>query len=290
MDQKRNKKFTTSVMIAIVVAAVVFSASYALSLENDDKILSTESVNKKAAIIDQLHDDIPNVVFQQIATGYLEDAGYEVDLFTTEDITVDFYKNLPKMNYDYVVIRTHGATDNTNSESVVLFTGERFTSDKYISDQLFGYVTRATPLLEIFFKTQDDSSNWVVVNDTYSYLKTPAKMVDRTQNEFFAISPKFIENTLVGDFAGTTFILGGCDTMANPSMASSLIKRGASAVFGWDNTVGSSDNDNAILFFLRSTLVEGNTIDQTMKTIQKNIIRENMPYQANFVYYDSITD
>jgi len=37
-----------------------------------------------AAIIDQLNDLIPNKRYQQKALGYLEDAGYDVDIYTTK--------------------------------------------------------------------------------------------------------------------------------------------------------------------------------------------------------------
>jgi len=50
----------------------------------------------------------------------LEKAGYQVDVFTTKDITVDFFKNLPQMNYEFVVIRTHGVADFGNENSITI--------------------------------------------------------------------------------------------------------------------------------------------------------------------------
>ena len=88
----------------------------------------------KAVIIDQLYDDLPNDRFHQIATEYLESAGYQVDIFTTKQITIDFYKQLPEMNYNFVVARTHGISDD-NEGKVFLFTGEKYTDKKYISEQ-----------------------------------------------------------------------------------------------------------------------------------------------------------
>jgi len=65
----------------------------------------------RAAIIDQVHNDLPNFKLQADAQRMLEDAGYEVDLYTTDEITVDFYKNLPSMNYHFILIRSHGGED-----------------------------------------------------------------------------------------------------------------------------------------------------------------------------------
>jgi len=93
--------------LAIIVG--VTSAIITINLQPD--IIQIENLSfdeiPKAAIIDQLHNDKPNKNYQQNVTKYLETAGYEVDLYTTDDITVDFYKKLPSLNYEFIVIRTH---------------------------------------------------------------------------------------------------------------------------------------------------------------------------------------
>jgi len=284
-----KEKITKSMILGLVsIVAVTFAVSILLIQNGDAENLAYDGP-PKAAIIDQLYDEIPNENFHQKATEYLEAAGYEVDIFTTKDVTVDFYKNLPTMNYKLVVVRTHGTESNTGDD-VVLFTGERYTDDKYITEQLLGQVKKATPLLEILFRANDNSSSeWIVVNDTYMYLKSPVDRSDKAQDEYFAISPKLVES-MNGKFHDTIFILGGCDTMSNPSMSKALIEQGGSEVFGWDDTVGSTDNDNFILFFLRFHLDEGYTIDQTMEKIQKYQEKITMPYPANFISYDSLTE
>ena len=276
----------SKILVLASIVAVTFVVSILLIQNGEAEIVAYDGP-PKAAIIDQLYDEIPNEKFHQKATEYLEAAGYEVDTFTTKDVTVDFYKNLPTMNYKLVVIRTHG-TETNSGDDVVLFTGERYTEDKYITEQLLGQVKKATPLLEIIYRANDNSSSeWIIVNDTYRYLKSPADQSERAQNEFFAISPKLVES-MNGKFQDTIFILGGCDTMSNPSMSKALIEKGGSEVFGWDDTVGSTDNDNFILFFLRFYLDEGYTIDQTMEKIQKYQENLIMPYPANFINYNSL--
>jgi len=84
-----------------------------------DENFSSNDIDK-AAIIDQLHKDIPNLHFQNKTQTLLEDAGYQVDLFTTEDITVDFYKKLPTMNYKFIVFRTHSIAFGTIENSARL--------------------------------------------------------------------------------------------------------------------------------------------------------------------------
>ncbi len=282
----KEKILKSKMLVFASIIAVTFAVSILL-IQNGEAENLVYDGPPKAAIIDQLYDEMPNEIFHQRATEYLEAAGYEVDIFTTKDVTVDFYKNLPTMNYKLVVIRTHG-TETNSGDDVVLFTGERYTDDKYIIEQLLGQVKKATPLLEIIYRANDNSSSeWIIVNDTYRYLKSPADMSERAQNEFFAISPKLVES-MNGKFQDTIFILGGCDTMSNPSMSNALIEKGSSGVFGWDDTVGSTDNDNFILFFLRFHLVEGYAIDETMEKIQKYQENLIMPYPANFINYNSL--
>ena len=273
----------SKILVLASVVAVTFVVSMLL-IQNGEAENSVYDGPPKAAIIDQLYDEIPNEKFHQKATTYLEAAGYEVDTFTTKDVTVDFYKNLPTMNYKLVVVRTHGTETNTG-DNVVLFTGERYTDDKYITEQLLGQVKKATPLLEIKYRASDNSSSeWVIVNDTYSYLKSPAVQSERAQNEFFAISPKLVES-MNGKFHDTIFLLGGCDTMSNPSMSKALIDKGGSAVFGWDDTVSNLDNDRVLLYTLYKLTNEDLEPDEIIEALHEYIVPERMSYPANFTQY-----
>lgn len=282
-----EKKILTKVFFSIVIAAVAFTILFAfMGQENSVEVVSDGP--PRAIIIDQLSDEFPNEVFHQTATKYLQNAGFQVDNVTTKDVTVDFYKSLPEKNYKIVVVRTHGA-DNNEGNNVVLFTGERYQEDKYIQEQLFGQVTKAAPLLEVAYKPADDSAaNWVIVNDTYRYLKSSTQKEEKAENSYFAISPKLVSDSMKGRFDDTVFILGGCNTLANPSLANSLLKRGASAVIGWDNKVGNTDNDSAILIFLDSYLNQDLGIEKSLDYIKDTINTDRMAYPANFTHYQSL--
>lgn len=58
---------------------------------------------KKAAIVDQLSLTQPNPAFAETATGILEDAGYLVDYYPGEAVTVEFYRDLPTHGYDLIL-------------------------------------------------------------------------------------------------------------------------------------------------------------------------------------------
>ena len=271
--------------IGTIIFSIFLGIGFSIYFFQGDFELQTYSGPPKAVIIDQLYDELPNDDFHTKTTEYLEKAGFQVDIVTTKDVTIDFYKNLPKMNYKYVIVRTHGAE---NSNDVVLFTGERYTEDKYIQEQLFGQVKKATPLLEISYKIDiDNSSKWIVVNETDRYMIIPANPVDDTRNDFFAISSELVEHGMNGKFDDTVFILGGCNTLSNPSLAKSLIDRGASVVLGWDNAVSNVDNDRAILFVLSGIFENNLELNHVLKNMPDFFQPKFMAYPSNFTSYSN---
>jgi len=277
-----EKKFSGQILAAIVGISVLVGVSVFL-LQEGDAENTTYTGPPKALIIDQLFNEIPNLGFYVSATEIFESAGYQLDIVKTDEVTVDFYKNLPKMNYKYIVIRTHGAD---NSEDVVLFTGEKYTEDKYIHEQLFGQVKRATPLLQVVYRVTDSDgshSGWVKVNDTTMMLKTSAKKEISAKNEYFAVAPKLVREAMDGQFDDTVFLLGGCNTMIQPTLANAFLDKGASLVVGWDNTVGSFDNDYAILLFLRDTLLAGLDTEEALSNVAFYHNPEVMAYPANLI-------
>jgi len=283
-----KEKIPKSKILALAsIVAVTFAVSILLIQDGDAENLAYDGP-PKAAIIDQLYDEMPNENFHQKATEYLEAAGYEVDIFTTKDVTVDFYKNLPTMNYKYVVLRSHSiGSDGSSDDSVKLFTGERYTEDKYIMEQLSGYVKKGTPLLDVAFVVgTQDSSKWLEVNGT-RILKVKAEVIDQTRDKYFVITPKLVEELMVGKFSGTTFVLGGCETLSNTSLAKPLIERGASLVVGWDDSVSSFDNDRIMLLLLEKMLIRNLDIEDALNEIEGYLHHELMPFPANFIYYSN---
>jgi len=269
--------------IGTMIAAIVLGIGFSVYFLQEDVQLETYDGPPRAVIIDQLYDEMPNENFHLKATEYLEKAGYTVDIITTKDITVDYYKNLPSMNYKYVVVRTHGA-ENTND--VVLFTGERYSEEKYIQEQLLGQVQKAAPLRDIAYKIDgSESADWKIINKTTKVLTTSVKPTDQTKDEYFAIGSNLVNNGMNGKFDDTIFLLGGCNTLSNPSLAKSLTDKGASMVVGWDNTVGNWDNDYGLLFFLENSLVKNEQVDQILNKLEESKPPERMAYPSVLTYF-----
>ncbi len=279
------KKIIFSLAIASVVIIAVIGSIFAYNISEPTSEVQSQNQIPKAAIIDQLYSDIPNENFHKKATEYLEGAGYQVDIFTTEQVTIDFYKKLPSMNYDYVIIRTHGATDKNDQNSVTLFTGEKYQEDMYITEQLFGHAKRVTPLSLLTFDTTSDNSEWAIVNDTYRERSSPVNTESSSSEEYFAITPKLIDEAMEGRFSGTTFVLGGCSTMKSNSMAESLVRRGASAVVGWDDDVVSAQNDIVVLALLEELFVYKGTLPEAVDSVMEKFPIEKFGGKSRLNYY-----
>ena len=193
---------------------------------------------QSAAIIDQIHDSIPNEFFQQKAQQYLEKAGYDVDIYTTEDITVDFYKKLPSMNYKFIYIRTHSLGVIELEGSTFLFTGEKFDINEHILDQLTGQVRVAIPIYDPILLAEMMKNDPLIEDKMY-----------------FTIGSKLVDELMIGEFPQSVIIIGGCESVRNLDLATSLIRRGASSVIGWDRAINAMENDKAMLLLLEEVLI-----------------------------------
>jgi len=211
---------------------------------------------KKAVIIDQLYRDFPNPEYQDKAISYLTDAGYVVDLYTTENITVDFYKELPSMDYEFIVVRSHALAMYGKKPSSWLFTGEMYSDEKHTFETMAGQLSPGVP----FLITQE-------LEETMEYSEA-------AKQRHFMIGSKFIDEVMEGQFPESVVILGGCETLTHSFLAESLIKRGASSVVGWNDLVQFSDNDLVTIAVLEEIFVNGLDIDDAIKTSLEKYMTE----------------
>ena len=279
-------------VVIIVVATIVFGTMLwsqstigeIFSLKEDDGI-------KKAVIIDQLHDYMPNQSFHEEATKYLGNAGYAVDVFKSEDITVDFYKKLPSMGYDFIVIRSHALIGRAAEDPVMLLTNEKSTNDKYIYEQLFGIID--ITLLHVRDTIHLSIGDLQETNEVVYSLRNSSQGSDWKVSDghepYFAIGPKAVKEMMVGQFPGSTIILGGCNTLSNTLMAEAFLKKGASEIIGWDGLVYSSDNDRVMLAVLVETLENKMYLDKAVDVVMENFTPVS-GFPAILQYYSQKTN
>ncbi len=263
-----KKQTLLIVGVPALIGIIIFAA---VSINFEESLTENENASftkiPKAAIIDQLHNDMPNEDYQKMLTEYLEIAGYEVDLYTTDAITVNFYKRLPAMNYEFIVIRSHALGPGVVEDSATLFTGEKYSEEKHLQEQLGGLVGIGIPF-------------------------RPSHVEQRGGEEFFSdfryfvIGSQLIDEKMIGSFPGSTIILGGCDTQEESLLANSLLGRGATEIIGWNGLITARDNDLVILDLVQEVMVNDVPMEEAVKLVMY-VYEDNMRTPATLEYYSS---
>ena len=225
-----------------------------------------DSDGPRSAILDQLYNDHPDGNLEDISIKYFKDAGYQVDFYTTDELTVDFFRQLPSMNYDYIVIRSHALGEGTIGESSSIFTGQKYSKHIYIKEQFLGHLGRGIPIL---YAEDANLVGEARLNQTY-----------------FVVGSKFVEEYMVGQFQNSTIILAGCETADGSILADSLIKRGASEVIGWTGLVDSNDNALTLVSLLNKTLVNDIELKDAIQ-MEMEERKKFLKYPATLKYFSS---
>jgi len=263
------------VILKIILVAVIIGVTAAIfSINLQEETIEIENISNsgipRAAIIDQLHNDKPNLEYQKNVTAYLTSAGYDVDLYTTDDITVNFYKKLPSMNYEFIVIRSHSLGDGTVEESASLFTGEIYRKDRYMDEQYAGQVGKGLPYLPA---EVERLGGWEMLKD----------------ETYFVVGAKLVDELMIGTFPNSIIVLGGCETTETTNLADSLLQRGASEIIGWNGLVTSKDNDKVIMQVLKETLVNDVDINKSVESVMEEF-EQKLSVPAKLVYYSTGTE
>ncbi len=219
-----------------------------------------EQASHRAAIVDQLSVRIPNPSFVETATTTLEQAGYAVDYYDADKVTVDFFRDLPTHGYDLIILRAHSAIPRKDlglpvdvsqtvldrvmakiGDDVLLFTSQPYDSSAYVDDQ------KSMRLFPVVYAG------------------------DTADNAYFAVSSFFVESSMRGRFNGTTIILMGCSSLASDKTAAALVDKGAKGVTGWTDMVTPEHTDKATAQLLRHLLEDklplSKAVDITMSDV-----------------------
>jgi len=250
---------------AILVAVALAGGLVAAVLVFSGVLGGGSTAPKSAAIVDQLSLTQPSPDFAEAATDLLEGAGYTVDYYPGEQVTVDFYRNLPAHGYDLLILRVHsGITqevevrtgERTQREYVSLFTGEPYDETKYRQEQ------------------RPEVQNDRVGKATY-YEGAPP---------LFGIAPDFIKYSMRGKFGKALVILMGCDGLRSQKTAQAFLDRGAKVFVSWSKMVSASHNDAAALRLLEKLLVDGLTVGDAVAQTNAEVGPDPV-YQAELRVY-----
>lgn len=200
----------------------------------------------RAAIIDQLALLYPNQAFLDEVTAKLEAYGFEVDVYQGEEVSVNFYRELPQYGYKLIIFRAHsgrmGEIEGSQvvaREAIYLLSGETYRQTKYVTEQLTDQMLEAQM-----------TENYPTV---------------------FAINDKFVLSSMKGTFDNTVIIMMGCSTTYRPDLGLAFLQKGASTFLGWSATVGLDYVDEGTINLLTNLLAKGMTIDQAVGTTRAEI-------------------
>jgi hypothetical protein len=252
--RRRIKKRKGGKKLAYGVIAVAFILACFLayfSLHSDQK------APPEAAIVDHLsfREETKNETFVKRATDILKKAGYTVDYYPGENVTVNFYRNLPSYATRLIILRVHSAAMRAEKENVVgLFTSERYSLEdayeKYLEDVVNGRIAEA------FFSE-----------------------TERAQGiSYYGIVPRFVNESMEGEFKDTIIIMMGCqglgynDTLTGErirytDMAEAFINKGAKVYIGWDEGVSVAHTDQATIELLQNLILKNQTIREAVEQI-----------------------
>ena len=193
----------------------------------------------KAAIVDQLYVLEPNQDFIDQAKAYLEASGFDVDVYHGKQVSINFYRQLPKHRYKLIIFRAHSGLMQRQQDSQVvvkeetyLFTGEAYSQTKYVREQLTDQML-------------------------------PAKMVEDYPS-VFAVNSKFLLTSMSGRFEDTAIIMMGCGTTYLSDMAGAFGLKGASTYIGWDSGVALDYVDEATLLLVNNLCIENMPVEEAI--------------------------
>ena len=193
--------------------------------------------------MDQLALNYPDRLFTANITSALETAGYAVDYSGPTPTAVDTFRQLPKQGYDLVIIRAHTGS----SQSII--TAEPYSQSKFVVDQLAGRLV-------------------------------PAQVEGGPV--YFAITPKFVRQDMVGSFPESTIVVMGCSALeGTQDIASAFLDKGANLFIGWDSSVSIIHTDSSTVALVR-LLSTGRSLTEATKLAGGN----DPVYGARLQYLD----
>lgn len=249
----------TALLVAIAMAISI--AVVALFLVRPWS--GAQSGPPRAVIVDQLTSEMPKPPFVEATSSLLEQAGYEVDYYWGEEITVDFYRELPTHGYDLVLLRAHSGLiqGGDRDGEAFLFTGEPYSGAEYVKDQRAGRLLMAT----------------------YGLGPDPSFEL-RDLPRYFGIVPDFIESSMMGEFDDTTIVVMGCNGLTSESMAEAFIQKGAKTVVSWDGLVTGDHTDEATERLLQLMLTDGLSMGDAVERTRTEVGPDPW-YGSNLLFY-----
>jgi hypothetical protein len=264
MSKRKRKPRKSGKKLAYGVIAVAFILVCFLVYS------SLHSSPPKVAIVDHLSffPEQQNQTFVNTCINIAEEGGLTWAYHKGEEVTVNFYRNLPSCGTSLIILRVHSAIMRTEKGTISilgLFTSERYSDEaakKYVDDIL-------NDRLVIAFFTEGGDN-------------------------YFGIVPKFVEESMKGKFEDTIIIMMGCEGLGYEGleytdMAEAFIKKGAKVYISWDGPIGIDHTNQATVHLLQSLILHKRTIKRAV-TETMEIVGKDPAYNSTLQYYPKTTE
>ena len=247
LREKRKKgKLRNKMIYGIVAIGLVFLCFLAyLSLYPKNPSSNDHTSPPKAALIDHLSFSSPpsNETFIGQCEIILEGAGFDFTYYGGEEVTINFYKNLPTYDYNLLILRVHSAVikdaQGNPTNLIGLFTSEVF----------------------------DETTELIHRDDLEHSRLALAKLFTGSNDTYFGITPFFVKDKMDGTFKNTVIIMMGCEGLNHTSMAEALVQKGAKVYISWTGPVAISHTDDSTIRVLQSLLQQNQTIKSAVEGI-----------------------
>jgi hypothetical protein len=199
----------TLILVFFVVAVSYLDVSYK----------SSRDAVTHVVYIDPLYTEDPG--FHGEALRIFGREGYIFDAVLGEEVTVEYLRRLPA-GYDLVILRGHSTV---NGDMVWLFTGEEYSKDRYVLEQLADEVHPARPSMG--------------------------------SRRLFAVGADYVNHFMKDRFRGSTVLVMGCDGVRATDLAQAFIDNGADLYVSWDGPVSLEHTDHAFTCLLGAMVEDG---------------------------------
>ena len=238
-----------AILLFIIIVAYLAAPTFQFGLQSQTS--ATISQVTRAAVIDQLSSVQSGSSLISWTVGTLHQRGIAVDVFLPGDVTVAFYASLAARGYGLIILRVHTGLGNPSSP-IGLFTNEAYDPNRYVLEQANGLVGSAQT--------------------------GPGAPV------LFAVTPKFILQSMQGNFNGAILILGGCYGLQGGDLASAFVSKGAGVVVGWTGLVDLTHTDIALKRLVQDFVVDGKNIRDSVQDTM-NVVGPDPTYSSVLSYY-----
>jgi len=225
----------------IIVAVSIGIISYMQLFKSNN---AKDQIPRKAAVIDNLAITNPNSTFFEEVKRVLLDANFsneDIDYYGYEKVTVNFYRELPKLGYGLIILRVHSGLLSNVEECL-------YTSELINKDALADYLRK----------------DYAIVNST----------LPQTGKHYFGIRPDFVRSNMEGRFENTIIIAMGCNSCKTESMAKAFVNdKNAKLYMGWNNVVFASHTDTQTIRLLE-LLFKNETVDDAVGAIEPDPISQ----------------